>query len=302
MISHFAGKAGKALILGAATALLLAVSAFAADNSIAIAIGATTGSSLRMRAEASTSSAIVTTLDKSVAVAILNDSNADWYHISFDGQSGYVSTDYLVVDQDNIFDSYGRVTGNGVNVRSAASTASEVLASVEADTIVTVNGFQNGWYKVTCKYGTVGYIRSDFLDLTDSAAPASSNGSAIVSEAMKHLGTRYVYGGAAPGGFDCSGFTMYIYGKQGYSLPHTATGQWQSGLGTRIWGIGALEAGDLVFFNDPSRNAGKACSHAGIYIGNGQFIHASSARSGGVKINSLTSGYYNRYFVGGIHV
>ena len=301
MISHFAGKAGKALILGAATALLLAVSAFAADNSIAIGVGATTGSSLRMRAEASTSSAVVTTLDKSVAVAILNDSNADWYHISYNGQSGYVSTDYLVVDQDNVFETYGRVNGDGVNVRAAASADSQILASVDADTIVTVNGFENGWYDVTCKYGTEGYIRSDFLDLTESAT-ASSNGSAIVTEAMKHLGTRYVYGGAAPGGFDCSGFTMYVYGKQGYALPHSASAQWQSGLGTRIWGIGALQPGDLVFFNDPSRNAGKACSHAGIYIGNGQFVHASSARSGGVKVSDLTSGYYNRYFVGGIHV
>ena len=57
-----------------------------------------------------------------------------------------------------------------------------------------------------------------------------------------------------------------------------------------------------MFFNDPSRNAGKACSHAGIYTGDGQFIHSSSSRSGGVIVSSLTSGYYNTYFVGGIHV
>ena len=88
----------------------------------------------------------------------------------------------------------------------------------------------------------------------------------------------------------------------GYSLPHTATGQWQSGIGTRVYSISALQPGDLVFFNDPSRNAGKACSHAGIYVGDGQFIHSSSSRSGGVIISSLTSGYYNTYFVGGIHV
>ena len=63
----------------------------------------------------------------------------------------------------------------------------------------------------------------------------------------------------------------------------------------------ALQPGDLVLFNDPSRNAGKACSHAGIYIGNGQHIHSSSAKNG-VVISSLTSGYYNQYFIGGIHV
>lgn len=105
-----------------------------------------------------------------------------------------------------------------------------------------------------------------------------------------------------PRGFDCSGFTMYVYSQHGYSLPHSATSQWQSGLGTRVYSISELQPGDLVFFNDPSRNAGKACSHAGIYTGDGQFIHSSSSRSGGVIVSSLTSGYYNTYFVGGIHV
>ena len=119
---------------------------------------------------------------------------------------------------------------------------------------------------------------------------------------MQHLGTRYVYGGASPSGFDCSGFTMYVYSQHGYSLPHSATSQWQSGLGSRVYSIGELQPGDLVFFNDPSRNAGKACSHAGIYIGSGQFIHSSSSKSNGVIISDLTSGYYNTYFVGGIHV
>ena len=204
------------------------------------------------------------------------------------------------MDQDNVFETYGRVNSDGVNVRSGASTESEVLATVDADTIVTVNGLVDGWYDVTCKYGTEGYIRSDFLDLTESSA--SSSGSAIVDTAKSYLGVRYVYGGASPSGFDCSGFTMYVYQQYGYSLPHSATSQWQSGLGTQVWSIGALQPGDLVFFNDPSRNAGKACSHAGIYIGNGQFVHASSSRSQGVIISDLTSGYYYNYFVGGIHV
>ena len=123
-----------------------------------------------------------------------------------------------------------------------------------------------------------------------------------MNTANQYLGTRYSYGGASPSGFDCSGFTMYVYSQHGYSLPHSATSQWQSGLGSRVYSIGELQPGDLVFFNDPSRNAGKACSHAGIYIGSGQFIHSSSSKSNGVIISDLTSGYYNTYFVGGIHV
>ena len=157
-----------------------------------------------------------------------------------------------------------------------------------------------GWYDVTCQYGTEGYIRSDLLVLTSN--PTSGKGSSIVETALKHLGTRYVYGGASAGGFDCSGFTMYIYKQFGYNLPHSATSQWLSGMGTKITSISELQPGDLVFFNDPSRNAGKACSHAGIYIGNGQHIHASSSRGGGVIISDMTSGYYNTYFVGGLRL
>lgn len=301
MISHFTAKGAKFFLFGTLTTLLMAVTAFAAEADVATGVGATTGSSLRLRAEATTESEVVTTLDKSVAVAILNDSNADWYHISYNGMKGYVSSDYLVVDQDNVFESFGRVNSDAVNVRSTASMDGGVVASLKKDTYVTVTGFVNGWYAVTCEYGTQGYIRSDFLDLTDSKASTGSS-SALVAEAMKHLGTSYVYGGASPRGFDCSGFTMYIYGTQGISLPHSASAQWQSGKGTRIQNKGELSPGDLVFFNDPSRNRGQACSHAGIYTGNGDFIHASSARSGGVKISSLNEDYYSRYFVGGMHI
>ena len=299
-MTHFAGKAAKVLFLTGTMTLLLTAHTMAAD--IAIGAGCTTGSSLRMRAETSTSSEIITTLDKSVAVAILDDTTEGWYQVAYNGKTGYVSADYLLVDQDNVFETYGRVNGDGVNVRSGASTEAEVLASVNTGTIVTVNGLVDGWYDVTCQYGTKGYIRSDFLDLTKDATSSTASGSGIVDTAMKHLGTRYSYGGASPSGFDCSGFTMYVYSQHGYSLPHSATSQWQSGLGSRVYSIGELQPGDLVFFNDPSRNAGKACSHAGIYIGSGQFIHSSSSKSNGVVISDLTSGYYTTYFVGGIHV
>ena len=301
-MTYFAGKMTRVFLLSVITVLLLAGFAVAAESEQAVAVGATTGSSLRLREGPSTSAAIVTTLDKGVAVAVLDDSTDGWYRVAYSGKTGYVSADYLVIDQDNIFTTYGRANGDGINVRSGPSTESEVLASVNSGTIVTVNGFEDGWYDVTCKYGTEGYIRSDFLDLTASNTAFSAAGSSIVDTAMQHLGTRYVYGGVSPSGFDCSGFTMYIYKQFGYSLPHTATGQWQSGIGTRVYSISELQPGDLVFFNDPSRNAGKACSHAGIYIGNGQHIHSSSSRSNGVIISDLTSGYYNTYFIGGIHV
>ena len=298
-MKHLMKKAVKAAVFVALTTL--ALTAFAsAEGEMAIGAGCTTGTSLRMRSEPNTSSAIVTTLNKSVAVALLDDSVPGWYKINYNGSTGYVSSDYLIIDQDNIFTTYGRVPEGTVNVRAAATTESESLATIDAGTVVTVNGLVNGWYDVTCEYGTECYIRSDLLVLTSNAT--SGKGSSIVETALSHLGTRYVYGGASAGGFDCSGFAMYIYKQFGYSLPHSATSQWLSGMGTKIYSISELQPGDLVFFNDPSRNKGKACSHAGIYIGNGQHVHASSSRNGGVITSDLTSGYYNTYFVGGLRL
>ena len=298
-MKHLMKKAVKAAVFAALTTL--ALTAFAsAEGEMAIGAGCTTGTSLRMRSEPNTSSAIVTTLNKSVAVALLDDSVPGWYKINYNGSTGYVSSDYLILDQDNIFTTYGRVPEGTVNVRAAATTESESLATIDAGTVVTVNGLVNGWYDVTCQYGTEGYVRSDLLVLTSNAT--SGKGSSIVETALSHLGTRYVYGGASAGGFDCSGFTMYIYKQFGYSLPHSATSQWLSGMGTKIYSISELQPGDLVFFNDPSRNKGKACSHAGIYIGNGQHVHASSSRNGGVITSDLTSGYYNTSFVGGLRL
>ena len=299
MIHHAGKAAGAAALCAALTVLLAATAQASAADQIAVGVGCTTGSSLRLRAEASTDSAIVTQLDKSVAVAILGKQDG-WYYVSYDGNNGYLSADYVIEDQDGVFTADGRVNGDGVNVRAEASADAESLATVNTGSAVTVNGFADGWYAVTCQYGTTGYIRSDFVDLTSASAVGSTSG--VVSVAKQYLGTRYSYGGASPSGFDCSGFTMYCFQQMGVSLPHSATSQWQSGAGQKITSTSGLQSGDLVFFCDPSRSKGKACSHAGIYIGGGQFIHSSSSKSGGVIISDLTSGYYNTYFVGGMRI
>ena len=304
-MTHLVGKAVRIASLSVIAVLLLGVTALAAEEDIAVAIGATTGSSLRLRSDPSLDASVITMLDEDVPVAVLDDTLDGWYKINYNGNTGFVSADYMLIDQDNIFNAYGRVEGDGVNVRSSSSTDSEVLTVMNRSSIATVNGFEAGWYKITAN-GVDGYIRSDYLTMCGSSASAAGSlgGSAsdVVSFAKQYLGTRYAYGGSSPSGFDCSGFTMYVYKNFGYSLPHTATGQWQSGYGTRIYNISELQPGDLVFFCDPSRSNGKACSHAGIYVGGGQMIHSSSSRSGGVIISDLTSGYYNTYFVGGLRL
>ena len=89
-MTHFAGKAVRTLVLAVATVLILTASAFAAEDTMAVAVGSTTGSSLRLRSKASTSSSIVRVLDKGTAVAVLDKSIDGWYKIAYEGKTGYV--------------------------------------------------------------------------------------------------------------------------------------------------------------------------------------------------------------------
>lgn len=112
-----------------------------------------------------------------------------------------------------------------------------------------------------------------------TVAPPSQYGG-VVGIAMRYLGTPYVWGGASPAGFDCSGFVMYVYAQVGVSLPHYSGAQWNAGVPVSR---DQLEPGDLVFFD--------GLSHVGIYIGGDQFIH--SPHTGDVvKISSLSEAWY----------
>ena len=116
-----------------------------------------------------------------------------------------------------------------------------------------------------------------------TAPPARYGG--VVGIAMQYLGTPYVYGGASPSGFDCSGFVMYVFAQIGVSLPHNAAAQY--GSGTPV-DQSQLQPGDLVFFD--------GLGHVGIYVGGGSFVH--SPHSGDVVKISSMSGWYASTYVG----
>ncbi|MCY6485068.1 C40 family peptidase [Clostridium aestuarii] len=119
---------------------------------------------------------------------------------------------------------------------------------------------------------------------------SSSSNTSIIEYAYKFLGRPYVWAASGPRAFDCSGFTSYVYRKFGYNLPHY-TG-YQVSLGNGV-SRSNLKTGDLVFFNTSGSN-----SHVGIYIGNGNFIHASSGKKK-IIVSSLSQSYYNsRYSTG----
>jgi cell wall-associated NlpC family hydrolase len=119
-------------------------------------------------------------------------------------------------------------------------------------------------------------------DPVEAPAPPSHY-SGVVGIAMQYLGTPYVWGGASPSGFDCSGFVMYVYAQVGVSLPHSTYAMWNVGVPVSY---DQLQAGDLVFFY--------GLGHMGIYVGNGMFIHAPHTGDV-VKISSMSGSYVSSY-------
>jgi len=113
------------------------------------------------------------------------------------------------------------------------------------------------------------------------ASLAQSLGMRIAQKAEAYLGDPYVWGGVSPSGFDCSGYTQYIFAQFGIALPHSADGQAQLGVPINK---ADLAPGDLVFFD-----TGGGVSHVGIYIGDGRFINAASTK---VEIDYIDDPYY----------
>ncbi len=303
-------SASKVVLATAVTSLLvctMTTTVLAAE--VSAGCGTVTASALKLRAEATTSSDCLALLAKGTSVVVEDDSIDGWYKVNYEGETGYLSSEYVSFSEKvDAKLGNGKVTGDSVNVRAAASTDSAKITALNKGAVVEITGIDNGWYKISVNNKT-GYIRSDYMSVTKDAlssrgaeatvaAASNSKGSEIVSFAKKYLGVKYVYGGVSAKGFDCSGFTMYVMKNFGISLPHTATGQ--MGYGTSV-AKSALQPGDLVFFCDSSRSGGKAASHVGIYVGNNQFIHASSG-SHQVRIDSLSKAYYAKYYVGARHI
>lgn len=126
-------------------------------------------------------------------------------------------------------------------------------------------------------------------DMPENIGGSSVIVNRILTGAMQYMGVPYIFGGTTPYGFDCSGYVQYVFAQAGISIPRTADVQFE--VGTPV-SSAELVPGDLVFFETYTYGA----SHVGIYVGNGDFIHASS--NGGVKISSLGSSYYSSHYIG----
>jgi cell wall-associated NlpC family hydrolase len=224
----------------------------------------------------------------------------------------------------------GLIAENAVNLRKGPDSKYDKIGGINAGLKVDLIGKYKDWFQIKLADGTKAWIFSDFLNTTErvirrvpvskdfpalpvavrtprasssagrgssvdlSSIPASGD---VASYAVQFTGSRYVYGGASPRGFDCSGLTSYVYGKFGVGLPHSAAAQYSTAYGAAISSMDNLKAGDLVFF---ARTGGhRGISHVAIYIGGGRIVHAMTPRYG-VQVSNVYDDYWVSHYVGAI--
>lgn len=294
MNSHFFRGALLALGLSA----LFTVGASAAYEGVATV----TGDTLNLRAEPNTESAVLAAALKDDVVLVVEQASEGWYKVDYCTIEGYMSADWLTVA--DTYDAplcYGLVDTDGstLNLRAAPSTDSEKLASLPSGTILPLNAMEQGWFKTEYN-GTEGYVSGEYILAVDGSGtradgtvvPPSDLAQQIIDYAKGFLGTPYVYGASGPNSFDCSGFTSYVYNHFGYSLNRSAAGQLSNGTAVDLSNI---QPGDIICWK--AYGSSKAATHVGIYIGNDQYIHASTTGST-VRINEMDYAAKSRYVVG----
>ena len=278
------------LVSGALTASMLL------PSSLAVYQAKVKADSLYLRSAPGGS--IIAELSQGTTVAVTNNSS-EWYKVIVNGKEGYVSGSYLTGTTATDFTvGSGKITcSSTVNLRSEPNTSSGILASLTNGTAVSVTGVSGGWYKVTVN-GKAGYINADYISTSVSSSTnmASYSGlsakrTAVLDYAAKFLGVPYVYGGSTPSGFDCSGFTSYVYKNTVCSIERVAQAQFDTT--TRV-SRDELLPGDLVFFG----SSAYSISHVGIYVGDDEFIHAPHTGDV-VKYESLSGSYASRFQGGG---
>lgn len=265
------------------------------------------GSVLRVRKTASTGSAVLDQLPSGKQVEIVDTATNGWYGIQLGSVKGYVSASYIKLLEEaapvvtaevsavsasaaQSESTYVKVTADALNVRTGPGTGYSKVGSLAKGRCVKVVSVQSGWYQIE-----QGYVSAAYVEETDyTPAAASSKGQELANIALQYVGYSYVYGGASPRvGFDCSGLVQYACAQLGYSINRTASAQLQNGV-TVSWD--ELAPGDLVFFKKPGSTTSKPVTHVGMYIGSGQFVHASDYGVG-VIVSNLSDAYYTTGYV-----
>ncbi len=229
----------------------------------------------------------------------------------------------------------GSVRGRAANLRGGPSAEYAKLGTLAGGAQIDLLGRYQDWVKVETSKGAVGWVSRELVEVreyvarrvpavkdipalpkpqratpaivqpprTSSPAPAvpppapafTGGTSEVLSLALQFVGVPYVWGGESPKGFDCSGFTRYVYRQFGMNLPHSAEGQFSTRYGAIISSAGDLRPGDLVFFVNTYK---RGISHVGIYAGDGMVLQALSPGRGLAAVSMNTAYWSSRYYGG----
>ena len=264
----------------------------------------------------------ISILENDVTVKIATELNG-WSYVTSENLEGWIRTEKL--KDTGAKNKIGYINTNSVNFREKPDLSGKVISALSKNAEVEIIEENNGWIKIKYK-DNVGYVGTKYvsdskiqttsrsaasrkaktptkttktatketeiattetLPAKAEAVSANANASEIVSYAKKYLGYRYIHGGNSPSGFDCSGFTQYVYKHFGYSLSRSSSSQARNGVGVSK---GNLQPGDIICFS--GSKGSKKISHAGIYIGGGKFIHAANSRKGVIISNVDGDGYF----------
>lgn len=207
---------------------------------------------LNVREEPSTDASRIGYVDNGEKVKVL-ENLGEWLKVEYTAEkSGYVAAEYVTVSEEFVYARTLEEENAEIAAREALEARTEEQESTAPEMLTQIE------FPAT-SYTSNGELRS-----------------AIVDYALQYVGNRYVHGGSSlASGTDCSGFTCFVYADFGYSISRTPSGQY-NGAGRSI-GYGEIQPGDIICY---SSNGGKSCTHVGLYIGNGQIVHAANSRKG----------------------
>lgn len=293
-------------------------------------VGTTTEANVNLRTGPSTDYKVITKLPTGISLEVLGQ-DGGWVRVATPkGTVGWITDDFFKAGQAAAAPAkassngaiLARVGESRVNLRKGPNTKFGSFGKMAEGTQITVLARNGNWLKVRSPRGTIGWIAKDLVDFTAGnlenvpvtndvpalpkievkpAAPAAPAAPTVAASgdaagiALRYVGARYVYGGASPSGFDCSGLTSYVYRQLGINLPHKASMQFSTRYGQKV-AFGDLAAGDLVFF---ANTAGRGITHVALYVGGGMMVSANTPRTG-VQYVSINSNYWRSHYAGAI--
>ncbi len=279
----------RVLVMGLLAASVLSVTAMAAPGEGTTAI--------RVDRDQTTSSASQSVSGNGSPITVDPSQASGEIHVVYQDENGkeQSATISAVAAQSETYACIN-AGGDALRVRQGPGTSYAILCNVYDGDRFPITGKTNGWYQILCN-GRTGYVSAEYVIVQDEDSiispggdtPSNPEAQQIVNFALQYVGYPYVYGTAGPDTFDCSGFTSYVYAHFGYSLYRSSRDQVKNGVAVDK---ADLQPGDLVFFS----TNGSYPTHVGLYIGDGNIVHASTPQDG-VKISSLNTSYYiQNYF------